>query len=94
MERIREKVWQKSSFCIFYILNITEQTQGRTISNTSNYSIQSDRCKFVHKRFHTNPVISHEHHGLFSVFMYDIYHLFGKLRNFASLKCLEIFEFF
>ena len=26
--------------------------------------------------------------------MYDIYHLFGKLCNFASLKCLEIFEFF
>ena len=42
MEGIREKVRKETSFCIFYILDIAEQAQGRTVSDTSNDSIQSD----------------------------------------------------
>ncbi|CDD87270.1 unknown [Blautia obeum CAG:39] len=94
MEGIREKVRKETSFCIFYILDIAEQTQSRTISDTSNDSIQSDGCKLIHKRLHANPVIAHEHHSFFTIFMDNVYHLFGKLRNFSSLKSLEIFEFF
>ena len=94
MEGIREKVRKETSFCIFYILDIAEQTQSRTISDTSNNSVQSDGCKLVHKRLHADPVIPHEHHGFFAVFMDNVYHLFGKFRNFSSLESLEILEFF
>ena len=93
MERIREKVWQKSSFCIFHIFNITEQPQCCTISNTSHNCIQSDGSKLVHKRLHADPVISHKHHGFLSIFMDNIYHFFCKLGDFSSLECLEIFKF-
>jgi len=94
VEGVREKVWKKSSFRVFYIFNIAEQTQGCTISYTSNHSIKTDGSKLIHKWLHADPVVTHEHHGFFAIFMDNVYHLFGKLRNFASLKCLEIFEFF
>ena len=50
--------------------------------------------KLVHKRLHADPVIAHEHHGFFAVFMDNVYHLFGKFRNFSALERLEILEFF
>ena len=94
MESIREEVWKKTSLCIVYIFNIADQTKGCTVSNTSYYCINSDRCELIHKWFHSNPVIPKEHHGFFSVLMYNINHLFCKFCNFSSLECLEITEFF
>ena len=94
MERIREEVWQESSFCIFHPVNITDQTQCRTVSNTSYDCIQTDGLELIHKWFHSDPVISKEHHGFFSTFMCDIHHLFCKLGNLSSLECLKILKFF
>ena len=93
MESIREEVWKKTSLCIVYIFNIADQTKCCTVSNTSYYCINSDRCKLVHKRFHSDPVVTKEHHGFFSKLMYNVYHLFSKFCNFSSLERLEITEF-
>ena len=93
MEGIREEIWKETAFCVFYILDVTEQTQCSTISNTSNNCIKSDRSKFIHKWLHTDPVITHEHHSFSAIFMNNINHLFGKLCYFSALESLDIFKF-
>jgi len=93
VEGVREKVWKKSSFRVFYIFNIAEQTQGCTISHTSNHSIKTDGSKLIHKWLHADPVVTHEHHGFFAIFMDNVYHLLCKLCNLAALECLEVLEF-
>ena len=94
MESIREEIRKKSSFCIFHILNIAEQTQRCTVSDASDHSIQPDRLELLHKRLHTDPVVTEEHHRLFSARMCDIHHLLCKLCHFPALKCLKILKFF
>ena len=94
MEGIRKEIWQKSSFCVFHMFNITEKAQCCTVSNTSDNCIQSDGCKLIHKWFHTDPVIPHEHHGFSSVFMHNIYHFLCKCSHLTALECLKIFKFF
>ena len=94
MEGVREKVRKETAFCVFYIFDVTEQTQGGAVANTSYHRVQSDSRKLIHKRLHADPVVAHKHHGFFAVFMNNVYHLFGKLGNFSSLECLEILEFF
>ena len=93
MEGIREEVWKETSFGIFYSWNITDQTKGCTISNRTYDCIQTYGFELVHKRFHTDPVVTEEHHGFFSILMHDIHKLFCKLRNFSSLECGKIHEF-
>ena len=93
MKGIREEIGKESSFCICYIFDITEKTECCTISHTSYHSIQSNRRKLIHKGLHSDPVVSHEHHGFFPILMNDIYHLFCKFCHFSPLECLEIPEF-
>ena len=93
MECIREKVRQKSSLCVLYIFDITEQTQGCTISHASDHCIQPDGGKLIHKRLHADPVISQKHHGFFSILMNNIHHFLRKAGYLSSLECLKIFKF-
>ena len=75
-------------------LPITDQTQRRTISNTSYQCIQSDGFELIHKRLCSDPVITEEHHRFFAFLMGNVYHFFCKFCNFTALERLEIFELF
>ena len=93
MECIWEEVRQETAFCIFYSLNIRNQTQCTSISNASYNCIKSNCSKLFHKRFCSNPMIAQKHHGFFTALMSNIYHFLCQLCDFSALKCLEIFKF-
>ena len=94
MEGIREKVRQEPPLSVSDPLNVTNETQRCTVSDASDHSIQPDRLELLHKRLHTDPVVTEEHHRLFSARMCDIHHLLCKLCHFPALKCLKILKFF
>ena len=93
MECIREKVGQKSSFCITYSGNIRDQPQGGTVAHRTYHRIHARPAKLVHKGFRADPVISQEHHRFLSQFMCQINHLPHQSRNFTALESHKIFIF-
>ena len=93
MKHIREKVRQETSLSVFYAFDITDQAERCAVAHASHDCVQTNGLKLIHKRLHSDPVISQEHHGFLSALMCDIHHLFGKLRHFSSLECLKIKEF-
>ena len=93
MEGIREEIRKETSLGIFDTRNITDQTKRCSISHRTYDCIQSYGLELIHKRLHTDPVIAEEHHGFFSILMYDIHELFRQFRNFSSLECGKIHEF-
>ena len=94
MENIREEIRKETAFSVFHTFNITDQAQCGSVSNTSDYSVQSDCLKFIHERLHADPVIAKEHHSLFSALMGYVDHFLRQLCNFSSLESLEITELF
>ena len=94
MKRIREEIREQSALGVFHALYVTDQTERRAVSDTSDHGIQPDPLKFFHKRFCSDPVIPQKHHSFFSVLVRDIHHLFYDLCHFPALKRLKIPVFF